>query len=109
MRPNLATQAERSGELKGGRICWYAEVVPRWAMPHQISKRTGAVPTLINMLPETSSDALWNHAREVDAAFVKTIDGARAHRPKSSKGSCSTAAWASRGCLLASTKRALEP
>ncbi len=75
--PNLATQAERSGELKDGRICWFAEVVPRWAMPHQVSKRAGAAPTLINMLPETSSDALWNHAREVDAAFVKTIDGAR--------------------------------
>ena len=27
---------------------------------------------MINMLPQTSSDALWNHARQVDAAFVKT-------------------------------------
>ena len=34
-------------------------------------------PSSINMLPETSSDALWNHAREVDAAFVKSIDGTR--------------------------------
>ena len=29
--PYLATQAEQSGELKNGRICWYAEVIPRWA------------------------------------------------------------------------------
>ena len=31
--PSLATQAEQSGELEGGRICWYAEVIPGWAMP----------------------------------------------------------------------------
>ncbi len=36
--PSLETQAEQSGELKGGRICWYAEVIPRWAMPHDIEQ-----------------------------------------------------------------------
>ena len=60
---------------EGGRICWFAEVIPRWAMPHHASNRAGAAAEIDNMLPETSSDALWNHAREVDAAFVKTIDG----------------------------------
>jgi hypothetical protein len=76
--PSLHTQAEQSGELKGGRICWYAEIVPRWAMPPSPVTQTGAVPEISRMLPETSSDALWNHAREVDAAFVKTTDGTRA-------------------------------
>jgi hypothetical protein len=76
--PDLARQAERAGEKSGGRICWFAEVVPRWAMPHDVSKRSGASPAPLNMLPETSSDALWNHAREVDAAFVKTLDSTRA-------------------------------
>ena len=75
--PSLATQAEQSGELKGGRICWFAEVIPRWAMPHTAGKHKGAGPELVNLLPKTSSDALWNHAREVDAAFVKVTDGAR--------------------------------
>ena len=28
-------------------------------------------------MPATSSDALWNHAREVDAAYVKTSDGTK--------------------------------
>ena len=27
--PSLATQAEQAGKLQGGRICWFAEVVPR--------------------------------------------------------------------------------
>ena len=76
--PSLQTQAELSGEHKGGRICWYAEVVPRWAMPISAATRNGAAPEIKSMLPETSSDALWNHARDVDAAFVKTIDGTRA-------------------------------
>ncbi len=75
--PNLMSQAERSGNQRNGRITWQAEVIPRSAMPHSISKVRGAVPELVNMLPDTSSDALWNHAREVDAAFVKTADHTR--------------------------------
>ena len=73
--PYLATQAEQSGELKNGRICWYAEVIPRWAMPHVKSNHAGTPAELVNMLPQTSSDALWNHARLVDAAFVKVGNG----------------------------------
>ncbi len=76
--PSLATQVEQSGERKGGRICWYAEVIPRSALPPGVVDRNGAVPNSNSILPKTSSDALWNHAREVDAAFVKTVDAARA-------------------------------
>ena len=72
--PNLLTQAEQSGSLHDGRICWVAEVIPHGAMPQHISKRSGAVPEIDQVLPETSADALWNHAREVDAAFVRTTD-----------------------------------
>jgi hypothetical protein len=75
--PTLATQAEQSGRLQDGRICWYAEIVPRSALPQSNSKRSGAGSEIKSPLPQTSSDALWNHAREVDAAFVKTIDAAR--------------------------------
>jgi hypothetical protein len=45
-------------------------------MPHTLRKDKSAVPELVNMLPETSTDALWNHAREVDAAFVKVTNSA---------------------------------
>ena len=75
--PRLDNQAEQSGELKGGRICWYAEVIPRWAMPNASSKQNGAGSEPTKLLPETGRDALWNHAREVDAAFVKVNDGTR--------------------------------
>jgi hypothetical protein len=75
--PDLATQAEQSGELKGGRICWFAEVIPRWAMPQATASQKGAAAGAANLLPRTDSDALWNHAREVDAAFVKVVDAAR--------------------------------
>ena len=49
-------------------------------------------------LPQTSSDALWNFARDVDAAFVKTIDPTRETGVPSTSGSCSIAGWARRGC-----------
>jgi hypothetical protein len=75
--PSLATQAEQSGLLKGGRICWYAEVIPRWAMPHTAGKQESAGPELVDLLPKINSDALWKHSREVDAAFVKVTDAAR--------------------------------
>jgi hypothetical protein len=44
--------------LRNGRIDWNLDVVP---------------PALAKpVLPAASSDALWNHAREVDAAYVTT-------------------------------------
>jgi len=77
VRPDLVEQAQNPDRLSGGRICWSAEVIPASAVKHEISKRRGAVPDSEVKLPATSSDALWNHAREVDAAFVKTVNGAK--------------------------------
>lgn len=47
---------------KNGRICWNAEILP-------VSPGS-ANPTL----PKTASDALWNYARDVDAAYVRTVN-----------------------------------
>lgn len=51
-----------AAQLKNGRITWFAELIPH--------KLASSVPTM----PATSPDALWNFARDVDAAFVKTSD-----------------------------------
>ena len=51
-------------------------MIPAAAVPPGIGARQRAVPLPTGFaLPETSSDALWNFARDVDAAFVKTMDG----------------------------------
>lgn len=50
----------KASDLKNGRIRWNVEVIPSGNEP---------IP-----VPETSSDALWNFAREVDAAYVRTKD-----------------------------------
>jgi len=76
VRPSLLEHAEKPDRLSGGRICWSAELIPASAVKQEISKRRGAVPESEVKLPATSSDALWNHAREVDAAFVKTVNAA---------------------------------
>lgn len=47
-------------QLRNGHISWNAEIIPAG---------TEAPP-----LPGTARDALWNYARQVDAAFVKTED-----------------------------------
>ena len=75
-RPSDPGRAVRRAQEAGGSA-GTPKSFPHGRCLSQISKRAGAVPEMINMLPETSSDALWNHARDVDAAFVKTIDGAR--------------------------------
>jgi hypothetical protein len=49
-------------EIRNSRIGWTVDVVPA----HQAAA-SGAT------LPATERDALWNHAREVDAAFVRVI------------------------------------
>ncbi len=49
-------------EPQGGRITWCADLVP--------AAGDGPAPAL----PETASDALWNFARDVDAAYVRTTD-----------------------------------
>lgn len=53
---------------RNGRIMWSVDVVP----PAQAEAR----------LPATSADALWNHARQVDAAYVSASDGARPGAPR---------------------------
>jgi hypothetical protein len=57
------TQSPNPTELKDGRIRWCAEIIPA---------NTPGVK-----VPETSADALWNFAREVDAAYVRTPDYTR--------------------------------
>jgi tetratricopeptide (TPR) repeat protein len=47
--------------LQGGKIVWHASIIPADTQP---------APSL----PATSTDALWNFARQVDAAFVQTHD-----------------------------------
>jgi len=76
VRPGLLETAEKPGRSSGGRICWFAEVIPALAVKHEIQKRAGAVPESEVKLPASSADALWNHAREVDAAYVKTMNAA---------------------------------
>lgn len=71
--PALDAQAQSDGSLKDGRICWAADIIPADLVEHRLKCKSGEIPRV----PTTSSDALWNYAREVDAAFVKTFDGAR--------------------------------
>jgi hypothetical protein len=77
VRPSLLEHAEKPDRANEGRICWEAEVIPASQVKQEISKKPGSAPESEVTLPETSSDALWNHAREVDAAFVKTVNAAK--------------------------------
>lgn len=54
------TQVPRPTDLQNGRIRWYADLIP------------AGTPGVT--VPETSADALWNYARDVDAAYVQTTD-----------------------------------
>jgi hypothetical protein len=72
VRPSLVQQAESPERLRDGRICWFASIIPP-ALVDRGSAGSAETP----VLPATSADALWNHAREVDAAYVKSIDGTR--------------------------------
>lgn len=49
-------------EPRQGHITWEAQILPAFA--------ERKAPTL----PATESDALWNYARDVDAAYVRTTD-----------------------------------
>ena len=62
--PSFA-QASASPESGRGRIVWCADLIPA----------EGAPPAGV---PECGPDALWNHARAVDAAYVRTKDRGRA-------------------------------
>jgi hypothetical protein len=81
VRPSLTEQAERPESLDRGRICWIAEVMPPGSVDSQLSKPRAAGSQPEVALPATSSDALWNYARDVDAAYVKTMDTTRDPAP----------------------------
>jgi hypothetical protein len=74
VQPPLAKQAERPDRPKDGRICWFAEVTPPSLVPAEVRDRSIKQAGAVSALPATSPDALWNFARDVDAAFVKTTD-----------------------------------
>ena len=71
--PALEEQAGSPELLRNGRICWFAEIIPPALAEERLEGKGGEIPSL----PPTSADALWNHARDVDAAFVKTIDATK--------------------------------
>jgi hypothetical protein len=65
VNPPLVRDAEVPDHPRDGRIYWQAEVIPTSAADREVKMQA------------TSSDALWNHARQVDAAYVKTSDGTK--------------------------------
>src|SRR5262245_59378967 len=65
--PSL-TQTGSLPRARNGRIGWTVDVVPP----------TNARPPL----PETPVDALWQYTRDVDAAYVRTVDATRHGAPK---------------------------
>ena len=65
VNPSLAQSAEDLDHPRNGRICWQAEIIPASVAGPDVK------------IPVTSSEALWNHARQVDSAYVKTFDGTR--------------------------------
>ena len=81
-RPGIV-QAGSPPQTRDGHISWTSHVTPP-AMKH-------------NEPPATSSDALWNYARDVDAAYVTTQPGP-GKRTTSGSGSSSIAASARRRC-----------
>jgi len=81
VNPPLLEHAQTPDRLSGGRICWFAEVIPASEVKLEVSKKRGARPRAGVELPATSSDALWNHARRVDAAYVTTRDRTKENAP----------------------------
>jgi hypothetical protein len=74
VQPSLIENAPTSGRLGKGRICWFVDIIPPSVAEYRHKANEGDIPSL----PATSTDALWNFAREVDAAYVKTVDGGQA-------------------------------
>jgi hypothetical protein len=74
LAPSLAENAEHLERENGGRICWFAELNPPSTVKEEPGQARGAQHPSEVELPATSSEALWNYAREVDAVFVKTLD-----------------------------------
>jgi hypothetical protein len=74
VNPSLLEQAQTPEKLRGGRICWFADIIPASQFNCGSGTNCATKPGEAISLPATSSDALWNHAREVDAAYVKIND-----------------------------------
>jgi hypothetical protein len=74
VQPSLSQQAEAPDRQSDGRICWIADVIPSSAVPIVAPKERGAVASPVFGPPPTSAGALWDFARDVDAALVNTID-----------------------------------
>ena len=89
LRPALS-QTGNPLEPANGRILWCAEVIPE-ASFRANPKRTFIPPDLVGRPanpqigqsepPAVSGDALWNFARQVDAAIVRTPDYTREGAP----------------------------
>jgi hypothetical protein len=81
VNPPLAQHAETPDRLRDGRICWQAEVIPASAIKPATGQRLENEQRPQIELPATSSDALWNYARDVDAAYVTTRDATKEKTP----------------------------
>jgi hypothetical protein len=73
LNPALALDSQNLEHPHDGRICWRAELIPAQVNVHG----AGATRAPAIELPPTSQDQLWNHAREVDAVYVKSDDFTR--------------------------------
>ncbi|MFO0891590.1 MAG: hypothetical protein U0790_20905 [Isosphaeraceae bacterium] len=69
VKPTLEERATGPERLRNGRVCWTVDILPARAV-ERARASGGNAPAP----PETSSDALWNFSRDVDAAFVRTMD-----------------------------------
>ena len=73
VEPLLVQDAESPDRPGIGRICWHADILPSSLVEHRRMMKDEEIPSL----PTTSADALWNFARNVDAAYVRCLDGTR--------------------------------
>ena len=72
--PLLVHDAESPDRPRNGLICWHADILPSSQVEHRRMMKDGEIPSL----PTASAEALWNFARNVDAAYVRCLDGAKA-------------------------------
>jgi hypothetical protein len=70
LNPALDLDARRLEHPRDGRICWRAELIP----VQEIANDPAGMPRPSIELPAAGPDQLWNYARGVDSALVKTDD-----------------------------------
>jgi hypothetical protein len=73
VEPSLVQSAESPDHPGNGKICWHADILPASLVEQGRMMKGESTPSL----PATSTDALWNFARNVDAAYVRCLDGTR--------------------------------